>query len=180
MGRTLTVAEAVAEPPVPLHVSVKVEVLVSDPVDALPEVARAPLQSPLAVQVSAALELQVNCVASPESTLLAAAEIVTVGAPATVTVTDSAVVPPAPLQLRLNTLLVVSAPVAVVPEVARLPDQAPEAAHVVAPVADQVSVELLPDATDVGLALNETTGAPGTVTVTVLLALPPAPLQVNV
>jgi hypothetical protein len=62
-----------------------------------------------------------------------------------------------------------------------VPDQAPEAVQVVALVADQVSVELLPLLTVLGLATKLTVGA-GCVTDTVAdcAALPPAPLQVSV
>lgn len=67
------------------------------------------------------------------------------------------------------------------PLVATLPDQAPEAVHAVASVADQVSVALSPLATREGLALNLTVGvAPevfATVAVTYWIAVPPAPVQ---
>jgi hypothetical protein len=61
------------------------------------------------------------------------------------------------------------------------PDQAPEAVHAVAFVADQVRVELLPLAMLLGPALRLTVGA-GDVTVTVddWVALPLAPVQVKV
>jgi hypothetical protein len=61
-----------------------------------------------------------------------------------------------------------------------LPDQAPEAVHEVALVADQVSVELLPLATVLGLAAKVSVGA-GEVTETVAdcVALPPVPVQVS-
>jgi hypothetical protein len=60
----------------------------------------------------------------------------------------------------------VSAPVACVPLVACAPDHAPDAMQDVALVDDQVSVELLPLETELGLALSATEGA-GAVTVTV-------------
>lgn len=61
-----------------------------------------------------------------------------------------------------------------------LPVQAPEAVHEVAFVADQVSVELPPLATVLGLAAKVTFGA-GEVTETVADcdALPPPPVQVR-
>jgi len=77
----------------------------------------------------------------------------------------------------------VSAPVDCDPLVALAPDQAPEAVHEVAFVADQVTVELDPLATVLGLAVTVTLGAAAvgvTETVTVCVALPPAPLQVIV
>ena len=67
------------------------------------------------------------------------------------------------------------------PLVASLPLQPPEAMQEVAFLDDQDSVELLPLATVLGLALKLTVGA-GEVTVTVAdcPALPPAPVQVSV
>ncbi len=67
------------------------------------------------------------------------------------------------------------------PLVASLPLQPPEAVQDVAFLDDQDSVELLPLATVLGLALKLTVGA-GEVTVTVAdcAALPPAPVQVSV
>ena len=67
------------------------------------------------------------------------------------------------------------------PLVASLPLQPPEAMQEVAFLDDQDSVELLPLAMVLGLALKLTVGA-GEVTVTVAdcAALPPAPVQVNV
>jgi hypothetical protein len=60
------------------------------------------------------------------------------------------------------------------------PDQAPEAAQLVALLAFQVSVELVPDVTVLGAAVMLTEGAGDmTETVTDCVALPPAPLQVN-
>jgi hypothetical protein len=66
------------------------------------------------------------------------------------------------------------------PLAAMLPDQAPEAVHEVALLADQVNVELPPLETVLGLAANVTVGA-GEVTETVADcdALPPAPVQVS-
>jgi hypothetical protein len=61
------------------------------------------------------------------------------------------------------------------------PFHAPEAVQELALVEDQVKVELPPLATLVGLALSETVGAAfEAITVTDCVALPPAPLQVNV
>jgi hypothetical protein len=68
-----------------------------------------------------------------------------------------------------------------VPVSALAPDQDPEAVQEVALVADQVSVELLPLATVLGLAARLMVGK-GCVTVTVAdcAALPPVPVQVSV
>jgi hypothetical protein len=61
------------------------------------------------------------------------------------------------------------------------PVQAPEAVHEVAFAADQLRVELLPLITELGLELRLTVGAGDfTETVADCVALPPAPVQVNV
>jgi len=76
--------------------------------------------------------------------------------------------------------LAVRAPVDCEPLVALVPDHAPEAVHEVAFVADQVSVELAPLATVLGLADKVTTGAGGvTETVADWFALPPPPEQAS-
>ena len=68
-----------------------------------------------------------------------------------------------------------------VPLTGSVPDQAPEAVHDVALLADQVNVELPPLATLVGLALSEILGVVAeTVTVADCEAEPPAPVQVSV
>ena len=59
----------------------------------------------------------------------------------------------------MKVLVAVSAPVVSLPEVGLAPDQPPEAIQLVALVDDQVSVEVPPEATVVGLALKETGGA---------------------
>ena len=73
-----------------------------------------------------------------------------------------------------------SAPVDCEPLAALLPDQAPDAVHEVALVADQVRVELPPLATVLGLAAKVTVGV-GEVTETVADcdAFPPLPVQVS-
>jgi hypothetical protein len=78
-------------------------------------------------------------------------------------------------------LLAVSAPVDCEAPIALAPDQAPEAVQDVAFVAAQVSMELLPLATVLGLAEKLTVGA-GVVTDTVAdwAALPPLPVQLSV
>ena len=74
-----------------------------------------------------------------------------------------------------------SAPVVCDPFSGWLPDHAPEAVQEVALVADQVSVELLPLVTVLGLAVRLTVGA-GVVTETEAdcVALPPVPEQLSV
>jgi hypothetical protein len=100
----------------------------------------------------------------------------------TATVTELEPVPPAPVQLNMNVLPVVSALVESEPEVASAPDHAPLAVQLVALVDDQVRVLEPPLVTLVGLALIVTVGAGGAVTVTVAdcVAVPPAPEQLRV
>jgi hypothetical protein len=90
--------------------------------------------------------------------------------------------PPSPLQVSVNVLVLVSGPTLRVPEVPLLPDQAPAAAQLSALVLDQVRLTLSPSSMPVLEAFNETVGAAGSVTCTVTLSLrvPPGPLQVSV
>jgi hypothetical protein len=62
-----------------------------------------------------------------------------------------------------------------------VPLQAPLAVQLVASVLDQVRVEELPLVTEVGLALKETVGTGGAVTLTVtdFVTLPPLPVQAS-
>jgi hypothetical protein len=74
----------------------------------------------------------------------------------------------------------VSGPVVCVPLVPFVPLQPLEAAHEVALVELQVSVEARPLATEVGVVVSVTVGVPGMVTVAVAtLLVPPGPAQVN-
>jgi hypothetical protein len=63
-----------------------------------------------------------------------------------------------------------------------LPLHPPEAVQELALVLTQLSVETLPLVTEVGLALRDTVGAGGALTVTITdwFALPPAPTHVSV
>jgi len=156
-------------------------VLVSATEVSLPEVALVPDQPPDAVHDAAFVEDQVRVDESPLFTEsgLAVRETVGAGVAVTVTVAEAFCVPPAPVQDRLNVLVLVSAPVDALPDVALAPDQAPEPVHDVAFVEDHVRVDDPPLATDCGLALIDTVGAGVAVTVTVAdaLCVPPAPVQ---
>ena len=103
-----------------------------------------------------------------------------------VTVLDVLAVPPAPVQDRLNVVLLVRAPVdSLVPDVALVPDQPPEAVQDVAFVEDQLSSDDPPLGTDVGFAVIDTVGVgagggpPCTVTAADELAVPPKPVQLR-
>jgi hypothetical protein len=180
-GVTVTVTDCAALPPAPVHVSVKVPVLVKIPVVCVPLVALTPVHAPEAVQVAASVDDHVSVELAPLAMICGFAEIVTVGTGATVTVADCEALPPAPVQLREKVLVLVSAPADCVPLVALAPDQAPDAVQLSALVADQVSVGLAPLAMVCGLTVMVTVGAGGvTVTVADWAALPPLPVQVNV
>lgn len=150
----------------------------------LPVIARVPLQPPDAVQLVAFAADHEIVAAPPLVTDTGFADNDSVGAGEAVTLTTTflVTVPPLPVQASVNVLLAVSAPVeTLVPEVGLPPDQAPEAVHELALVADQLRFDAPPLATDTGLALNDSVGAgaAATVTVTDLVLLPPVPVQVS-
>ena len=151
--------------------------------DCEPASALAPLHAPDAVQEVALLDDQVRVDALPLLTVLGLALklTVTVGFALTVTVAVCAAVPPAPVQVSVKAEVLVRAPVDWVPASALVPDHAPDAAHEVAFVDDQVSVALLPLFTALGPTLSATVGAAAlTDTVADCAALPPLPVQVSV
>jgi len=176
---TVTVTDCAALPPVPLHVRVYVEVLVSAPVDCEPLVGSEPDHAPEAVQEVALVADQLNVELPPLATDVGLALKVTTGPGAlTVTVADWVALPPAPLHVRVYVEVLVSAPVDCEPLVASDPDHAPEAVQEAALVEDQVRVALAPLAIVLGLTLKVMVGAGAlTVTVTDCMALPPVPLQ---
>ena len=101
----------------------------------------------------------------------------------TLTVVLALVFPPAPVQERVNEVVVFRAPVGAEPVVAFVPDHPPEAVQLVAFEDVHESVAADPRAIVAGLADRDTVGAGGaavTVTVTDCAAVPPGPLQVIV
>ena len=148
-----------------------------------PLVASPPLHPPEAVQEVAFVVDHDRVELLPLATVPGLALKLTVGAgEVTVTVADCAALPPAPVQLSVYVAFALRAPVDWEPLVAWLPDQLPEAVQAVAPVVDQVKVEILPLTMELGLAVRLTVGAGvGDVTETVAawLALPPAPVHVS-
>jgi hypothetical protein len=145
------------------------------PVDTEPLVGSVPVQGPPlgeldAVQAVALVELQVSVALPPGATPGGLAVSSAVGAagggggvvPAvtvTVALAAAGVVPPAPEQVNVKVLVALNAPVTTLPPVDCAPLQAPDAVQAVALVEDQVSVEVPPVLTLVGLALNDTVGA---------------------
>ena len=80
VGVTDTVAVALADAPLRVHVRVKLVVAVSAPVDAVPLVAFVPFHPPDAVHSVAFVELQVSVADPPLATLVGVAVNVTVAA----------------------------------------------------------------------------------------------------
>jgi hypothetical protein len=98
----------------------------------------------------------------------------------TVTVTlRTTEVPPIPVQVSEYVVFVVG-DTDCVPTIARAPLHPPVAVHCVAFVEDHVRVVLFPETIDVGDTVSVVVGRGTTVTVTLLFALPPAPVQVRV
>ena len=101
---TVTVAEESVVPPLPVQLNVNVDVELNVPVDCEPEVALAPDQAPVAVQLVALVDDHVSVELAPVATVLGLALIVTVGAGGvllTVTVVLAESLPPAPVQTRV-------------------------------------------------------------------------------
>lgn len=184
---TATEAVCVTEPPAPVQLSVYVYVrtVLRVPVDSLPLVALAPVQSPVAAHEVALLELQFSVEVAPCKIAVGFALSASVGggvAGVTLTVTVCVAVPPAPVQLSVNEVVDVSPLRTSVPVRPLAPLQPPLAVQLAAFVADQPNVDAPPLTTDAGVAVSETVGggAALTVTVTDCDADPPLPVQVSV
>lgn len=142
----------------------------SVPVASLPEVDLEPVQSPVAAQDVALLELQFSVEELPCSNADGFALSANVGggvAGVTLTVTVCVAVPPVPAQLSAKSVVVVSALRTSVPLIALVPLQPPLAVQLVALVVDQLSVDAPPLTTEAGVAVSETVGSGAALTVTV-------------
>jgi hypothetical protein len=138
---------------------------VTAPVDCEPVSPLEPLQPPDAVQAVALVLDQVSEEEMPDFTLLGVAVSVKIGAALdTVTVVDCVTGPCHPVQVSSYSVVFVSGPVDRVPLVGMLPLQPPEAVQSLALADDQVRVELAPLPTVVGVALNVTDAAAGSMT----------------
>jgi len=189
LGETVTVPVAIVTvalagalvPPVPVHVSVYEVFDVSAPVVWLPLTAKVPLQPPDAVQDVALVELQVRVEAAPLTTAVGFAVKEAVGSRIVTVAVAAALVPPVPVQVSEYVVLAVSVPVDWLPLVAFVPANVPPVAvQDVAFVELQVSVELLPLATEVGLAVSVAVGTGAMVTVAdAAVLVPPVPVHVN-
>jgi hypothetical protein len=158
---------------------------VSAPVERVPLSACVPVHvpepEPGTVQAVAPVDIHVRVEALPLATGFGEALISTVGSGATVTVVEATEVTPAPVQVSVKRVVLLSAPVVLEPLTATLPLQPPDAVHEEAPLEFHVSVDAWPLATMLGLALRLTVGAAPLTAVTVVdaLAVPPSPLHVR-
>lgn len=154
------------------------------PTVSLPDGSFAPAgQAPDAVQLFTLVLDHVRSENSPLETVVGFAVNVSVGVDVevTVTVTERVMLPPIPAHVIEKSLVLVSAPVDWFPEVVFGPGHAPgpDPVQLFAFVDDHVSIEGWPDGTVLGSALNDNVGGGTTVTVTDLLAFPPAPEQTS-
>jgi hypothetical protein len=179
-GTTLTVADWLPLPPGPEHVSMKVVVAVSAPVDCVPLRDLVPLQPSEAVQVEALVTFHVRVDDPPVAMDVGLAVSDTEGVALTVTVTVCWALPPGPVHVSMKLVVAVSAPVDCVPTRGRLPLHPSDAVHEVASVELQTSIDDPPLATLVGLAVSAIDGGGRSATVAVWLALPPVPEHVSV
>jgi hypothetical protein len=159
---TVTEAVRVTEPPLPVHVSVKLEFVVSAFVVKVPESAVGPDHAPDAAQLVVCVEDQLSFEVPPDATDVGEAENVSVGAvlvdPVTVTETVRVTEPPVPVHSSVKLEVAVSGFVVKVPERAVRPDHAPEAAQLSAYADFQVSCDVEPDVIEVGDADNVSAG----------------------
>lgn len=177
---TLTVLLTV--PPAPVQLNAYVAGAVSAPVDSLPLAALLPLQPPDATQLVPFAVLHVRVDDPPLATTagFAPKEIVggCGGVTVTVTVCPSVL---APEQVNVKLVVAFSGPTNRLPLVGCGPDQPSDATQLVALVDVQLSVVEPPAVTVCGVAFSVTVVTAGpTVTSALWLAVPPAPVQVNV
>lgn len=181
---TETLADWVALPPAPEHVSVNVVFDFRVPVDCEPLSDLLPDHPFEAEQAVEFCDDQVSTALLPLVMVLGLAARATVGACGDVlmdTVADCVALPPAPVQVNMYVVVLESAPVDCVPLTPLAPDQPPEAEQEAAFREDHVSVALPPLATALGPTLKVSVGAGDlTDTVAFWVAVPPGPLQVKV
>jgi len=134
-----------------------------------------PLQPPDAEQLVALAEVHVSVAAAPDATLVGLLLSETCGAGATVTVAFLAIVPPGPVQVRVNVVVEAIGPLDWLPLVAFAPVQPPEAVQLAAFAVDHCRVDAFPAATVVGLAINDSFGVGATATAALVETVPPAP-----
>lgn len=151
--------------------------------DALPLAGLEPPQPPLASHEVALVELHVNWLVPPADTEAGLAASCTLGAATMFTVVESEVVPPIPVQLRLNAVGEERGPTDSLPRVVFVPVHGPPAAtQEVAPVLVHASEVRPLSATSVGDADNVIVGGSAgaaTETTTVATVAPFGPAQLR-
>jgi hypothetical protein len=166
-GRTVTLTDCIAFPPLPEQVSANEAFDRSGPVEADPDVARDPLQFPEAAQAVAFVEDQTRVALPPELMAAGDTERTTVGGGGadggwlTVAVTVWAAEPPAPVQVKVYDVVASSAPVDSVPVRVLSPLQPPDARQAEASLEVQLRSAALLWATALGATPRETVGAGG-------------------
>jgi hypothetical protein len=115
-----------------VQVNINVVSAVSGAVDSEPDTALVPDQPPEAVQEVALLADHVRVLEKPAVTAVGSADSVTVGGPLTMTVALAVPEPPPPTQTNVKVVFAVSAALVSLPAVALVPDQPPDAEHVLA------------------------------------------------
>jgi hypothetical protein len=142
-----------------------------------------PNQPPVAEQVAALVADQVKVeLAFSRIDPGFAVKVSVGGGVETVTVAEALAVPPGPEQDKLKVVVALNGPVDRFPDTALDPAQPPDAVQLVVFAEDHASVALSSVKIEPGLAvrLMVGVGSPLTVTVTALLAIPPAPVQLRV
>jgi hypothetical protein len=134
VGITLTIVLALEVPPGPEQDSEYEVAADKEPVLCVPLTGRAPLQAPDAVQFVALLAVHDRVAVLPAATSGGEAVKVTTGTGSTETVAPAGEeIPPRPMQPRKYVAAEFKGPVLWVPLAARVPLQAPDAVHEVAP-----------------------------------------------
>ena len=138
-----------------------------------------PLQPPEATQSLVLCADHDSVLALPMTMGFGMAESATFGSAGegTLIVTLTAFVPPSPVHVRVNTVVVSSAPVVSVPLVARVPVQPPEAVQAVARLVDHVRVAGVLYWMPPGLPVNDISGGGMWLIETLAEAVPPAPVH---
>ncbi len=134
------VTDFVADPPVPVQLSVNVWVEVTAGVVSDPDTGFAPVQPSEAVQAVAFVEDQFSCVVWPERTLVESAFNVSTGPAVSATSALLETEPPAPVHVSVNVLAVVTEAMTSDPDAAFVPVHPFDAVHVVASVELHVNV----------------------------------------
>ena len=177
---TLTSAEAVASPPGPLQVSVKVVPAVRVGDGSEPLAGFVPVQPPDALHELVLVLLQESCVRVPLIMVDGAAVRLAAGRGSTVTGLVALAVPPPRVQVSVNVAPSVRAGENSEPLAGLVPLQLPDALHDVAFVLLHESCVVEPLTTLDGVAVRLTVGAGVTTTDVASLAVPPAPVHVSV